>query len=57
MPERSRKPYAKPDIVRVDLVEDEIALATCKTMTPQTKVKGSTPGGCKAKNCKDNGTS
>lgn len=57
MPEQPRKHYAKPEITRVDLVEDEIALATCKTMTPQTTAKGSAPGGCKAKNCKDNGTS
>lgn len=57
MPDQLRKPYAKPELVRVDLVEDEIALATCKTAAPQTTVKGTTPGGCAAKNCKANTTS
>ncbi len=47
-----RRPYEKPEIVRVDLIEDEIALATCKSLTPQTAVKGAALGGCSAKNCK-----
>jgi hypothetical protein len=29
----ARKPYARPEIVRVDLVEDEVALASCKAGT------------------------
>ena len=29
----SRKPYHKPAIERVDLVEDEVALASCKKAT------------------------
>lgn len=53
----ARKPYVKPDVVRVDLVEDEIALATCKTAVPQTTYKGTAPAGCRTKNCKNNGTS
>ena len=52
-----RKLYVKPEITRVDLIEDEIALATCKTMTPQTTVKGTAPGSCGGKNCKNNTTS
>lgn len=28
-----RKPYLKPEVVRVDLVEDEVALAACKAGT------------------------
>ena len=53
----SRRPYIRPEIVRVDLIEDEVALATCKTIAPQTSVKSTTPGGCKAKSCNSNGTS
>ena len=30
---RSRKPYDKPAITRVDLIEDEVALASCKKAT------------------------
>ena len=30
---RSRKPYHKPEIARVDLIEDEVALASCKKAT------------------------
>lgn len=56
MPE-SRRPYARPEVVRVDLVEDEIALSTCKTQAPQTKAKGAFPGGCQKKSCKNNGSS
>ncbi len=29
-PPVQRKPYRKPEVSRVDLVEDEVALAACK---------------------------
>jgi len=29
----ARKPYVKPEVVRVDMFEDEVALATCKAGT------------------------
>jgi hypothetical protein len=31
--QRSRKLYQKPAITRVDLIEDEVALASCKKAT------------------------
>ena len=31
-----RKPYHKPDVTRVDLIEDEVALASCKQAVPAT---------------------
>jgi hypothetical protein len=30
---RARKPYRKPEISRVDLIEDEVALRSCKKAT------------------------
>ncbi|HEV8306524.1 MAG TPA: hypothetical protein VGW35_02555 [Methylomirabilota bacterium] len=53
----SRKTYVKPDLTRVDLVEEEVALAVCKTLAPQTVVKGAASGGCAAKGCKNDTTS
>lgn len=58
MPEPGgRRPYTKPEMTRVELVVDEVALAVCKTPSPQTTVKGTAPLGCSAKNCKQNTTS
>jgi hypothetical protein len=53
----ARRPYVRPEVVRVDLIEDEVALQVCKTAAPQTTVKGTAPGGCRAKICNQNGTS
>ena len=30
----ARKEYRKPEVVRVDLLEDEVALAACKSPNP-----------------------
>lgn len=53
-----RKRYVKPELTRVDLVEDEVALAVCKIAAPQTtgKFRGS-PAACSFNNCKTNGNS
>ncbi len=53
-----RKRYVKPELTRVDLIEDEVALATCKIATPQTtgKFKGGLAS-CSFNNCKTNGRS
>lgn len=57
-PEPPRRPYTKPEVVRVDLIEDEVALVVCKSIAPQTKAKvGGAPAGCKARNCKQDGFS
>jgi hypothetical protein len=29
----ARKPYVRPEVVRVDMFEDEVALASCKAAT------------------------
>ena len=59
MPEErpARKRYVTPHVTRVDFVEDEIALASCKTPKPQVTTQGSNPNSCAAKNCRNNGTS
>ena len=43
---RSRKPYHKPEIARVDLVEDEVALSSCKKAVP-TAITSSGQSGTK----------
>lgn len=46
---RDRRPYLKPEITRVDVVEDEVALAACKrSNSGQRNSSGQTTAGiCK----------
>ncbi len=45
-----RKPYRKPEIARVDLIEDEVALRSCKKATLGSVASSGVTGS--AKTCK-----
>jgi hypothetical protein len=50
-----RKPYAKPEVTRVDLIADEVALASCKAAfisthsTPNAGSNRCNTGTCKTR--------
>ena len=51
--DRQRKRYVKPEVARVDLIADEIAMVTCKrstTFTHSTPNAGTTK--CNTTTCK-----
>jgi hypothetical protein len=48
-----RQPYEPPDVARVKLAADELAVASCKT---RTSITGPNPGGCFRSNCRNAGS-